>query len=252
MTISTHSLITFIDPNGRIYNLPVTPEEIRVNDGTRIIRSSVLSVGEITQLGERKAKSISFSSFFPEYNDTYVNSIATTVDLFSLPDPEEDLGLLDIEERINALTNIEVPGRLLHNSSQWIDIIQELRRNPVSVIITFPYVQQKFLISDFTYAAVGGSGREIEYTIDLVAFRDISIRTLESPIVGPRGTDFLDDPLVFNLSNFYTIVPGDTLVSISIKTGVDGTTLKSLNDIKDSSVQLLAGDVIDLGVPRLI
>ena len=197
MTISTHSLITFIDPNGRIYNLPVTPEEIRVNDGTRIIRSSVLSVGEITQLGERKAKSISFSSFFPEYNDTYVNSIATTVDLFSIPGPQEDLSQLDIEERVNALTNIEVPGRLLHNSSQWIDIIQELRRNPISVIITFPYIQQKFLISDFTYAAVGGNGREIEYTIDLVAFRDISIRTLESPVVGPRSTDFLDDPLVF-------------------------------------------------------
>ena len=252
MTTTTHSLITFLDPNGRIYNLPVTPEEIRVNDGTRIIRSSVLSIGEITQLGERRAKSISFSSFFPEYNDTYVNPIATTVDLFSLPGPQEDLGLLDIEERVNALTNIEVPGRLLHDSSQWIDIIQELRRNPVSVIITFPYIQQKFLISDFEYSAVGGGGREIEYSIDLVAYRDISIRTLESPVVGPTGTDVLDDPLVFNLSNFYSIVPGDTLVSISRKTGVDGTTIKSLNDIKDSSTQLVAGDVIDLGIPQLI
>ena len=48
----------------------------------------------------------------------------------------------------------------------------------------------------------------------------------------------MDDPLVFNLSNFYSIVLGDTIPLISRKTGVDAITLKLLNDIKDSSVQL--------------
>ena len=59
--------------------IPVNPNRISFTTGHRVIRPTVLGIGELNQVGPRKLKTIVWSSHFPEFTDTYVNYPASSL-----------------------------------------------------------------------------------------------------------------------------------------------------------------------------
>ena len=206
------SLISFISERIEdIYNLavlPVTPEEISVASGSKIIKTSLLSLGEVSQLGELKLDEISFSSFFPESEeDSYVNQ-----------------------------------NRRFLSPQQWVNLINMIRREPVYMIITLPHVEGSYFINDFQYRSVG-EGHDIYYSMQLVQNKTALIRKVDTRTNRVIGNTIPFDSYIYAENReFYTVVPGDTLETISLKVGVSVKTLRELNGIIDSSILSLLID----------
>lgn len=216
------SLITIFTPGGEAYELPVTPESILIDDGHKMVRSSIMSVGEIAQLGDKKLKEMSFSSFFPEYYDTYVNRISGEI-LGELVEPQ------------NFQDNID---RLRFSPGRWVEIIESMREEPVFVVVTFPVVRQFFWIADFRQSAIGGQGREINYEIRFVTYKELSIRTLRTRTAfTPPNREQVFFSTIPGDNEYYT-EPGDTLVTISRKTRVPVEFLRAANNIVDSTTDI--------------
>ena len=214
----SRNLITFSSNNNVVATLPVTPELINIRQGNRIIRSDLLTVGEVATLGAKRLQEISFSSFFPEYLDSYV--IITSV------------------------------PPVLDPPMVWVNRIQNMLRLPIFVIITDLRIAQRFFISDFTWWQNGGEGKDIRYSISLVEYKPIQIRSIFLGSPNDPFQSVIEYPFeatssttgIPSLDNkIYIVKAGDTLISISRKTYKELNLIKKINNIKDSSTELTVG-----------
>ena len=233
------------------YTLPVTPQQIEFKEGNHVITHSILSVGDIAQLGGRKLNKIRFSSFFPEFdNSFYVNKKPSFiplqqeyVDPFLFdPDVEGDLEIRPITGPTRSEFTIGSPQR-------WINIIKDLRDSEqvLRVMITYPEFEDEFVISNFMYSVVGGEGHDVRYTIDLVVYREVEIKSIRRYEFGQNYPTNKVSSRLFKLDNdSYIVRDDDTLISISRKTNVPVYRLRELNNIRDSSIDLLPGRIIYL------
>jgi hypothetical protein len=204
----------YLRRDGFQFLLPVTPESIIINDDNRIVKTDLLSLGEVSQLGSKPLRSITFTSFFPEFMDSYVN--------------------------------VTKPGLDVDSPRTWVDRINGLKNKTFLCIITNMIVFRCY-IQSFQYSSVGGQGKDINYTLSLIEVKFPSVRSINLDQLGESPpTQVTLIPFIFD-SPTYIVQRGDTLAIISRKTKIPMTTISSYNNIIDSSV-LAIGRVLNLPV----
>jgi len=234
---------------GIAHLLPVTPEIISVENTNKIVRTELLSVGEISQLGGRQLKQISFTSFFPEFPESYSSTIAT---LGSMTKTVET-----IVHGTTRRTQVTVPV-WEHTANEdspatWVQRIQELMTEKIFLAITHPPIVGDYYINDFQHSLVGGEGADITYSLTLIEARSSSIRSVDfdsslgEPVSQLTFAPYTKgDKTYIVRSNPNNESGVDELQDIALKAGRSVWALKHYNNIVDSSVPLREGGVIYL------
>ena len=138
LTSITHPKIPF---NTLI--LPVTPSVITVNQPQEVRKDMIINVGEATDIGIKKPKFISFSSFFTQHSDTYTN-----------------------------------PYRTLVSPEVWLEYFDYLREIIFFIGIAGLRISGRYILADFVYKQVGGVGDDIEYTVKFTRYVPVGIRNV--------------------------------------------------------------------------
>lgn len=125
--------------------LPVLPEKITYKHNSKNDTVNVSGLGEITILQDPSALVLSFESHFP-----------ARAHQGSIPNPLE-------------------PQR-------YIDKIEEWRssKKPIKFIVTGTQINAYFSVENFTYYEEGGDPDTLYYSIELKAYREVSVRKLEA------------------------------------------------------------------------
>lgn len=196
-----------------LYLLPVTPQIISVTNSQEIIRDVVVNSGEVSQLGNSKLKGLRFSSFFPQTMDSYVN--------------------------VHNESELDTP-------ETWIFRIQDFMTRPLLVIINNLPVYDSFIINSFTPSLIAGLGKEISYTLNLVQYRSVAVRSItfneQVATVFPR-VPIDSSSGDYSAVQTYVVKQGDTWASISQKLAVPVNKLFEFGP-RTNAFFLKAGDII--------
>ena len=170
---------------GRV-RIPVLPAEYTVTSEQENTSVTVCNLGEVTLLGKRKLRSISFSSFFPCYYDE---------------------GYCDCRS--------DKPQKM-------VERIEKMKRaGKVKLTITGTGINMYVTIESFEWGENDGTG-DMNYTLTMKEYRTVSIpsSTLvkEAP-AAPAATDTAtrEAPAAETATQSYTVKSGDTLSGIARK-----------------------------------
>ena len=214
------SLISFVTRQGINVTLPVTPQTIEVNDGNNIQTFSLMTVGEVAQIKEEKVKRIMFESWFPSYLGSYVN------------------GANHLQVGRNGLERID-----LRTPQEWVDLFDQIKSEPVWLFISFPQIIGNYLIESFNPRVIGGHGRDIHYSMNLVEFKQARIRSFNfTGLDQPAETSFFSPPIPNQRT--HQINTGETLIDVSRRYNIPVAALKYFNNITDSTKEIYPGKVI--------
>jgi nucleoid-associated protein YgaU len=172
----------FYGANKRL-QLPVNPPVISVSSPFGYEDVAVAGLGEITVIGDRLPKEITFSSFFPRnYNSTFC-------EYTSIPKPADA-----------------------------VEFIEDLRdrRKPIRLTITGTNINYLVTIREFdTEPERAGNPGDIYFTMTLKEYTEITIRKMgekkSSQSARPASTNTTASGTV------YTVKAGDTLSKIALR-----------------------------------
>ena len=211
------SYISFVTRQGIFLTLPVTPQTIEVNDGNNIQTFSLITVGEVAQIKEEKIKRIQFESWFPSYLGSFVNGI----------------------------------NRLQFRTPQeWVDLFDQIKSEPVWLFISFPQIVGNYLIENFNPRVIGGHGRDIHYSMNLVEFKQARIRSFDYTGIDQPAESTTFSPPIPN-QRTHQINAGETLIEVSRRYNIPVAALKYFNNITDSTKEIYPGRVIIISVERV-
>ena len=212
--------------DGTLFELPVLPEEISVDENQKIETVEVLSAGEIPIPGYQSLVTFSITSFLPTVKDG--NYISHGVD---------------------ALT-----------------IIDKLRRwkksnTPVRVVLTGMFganmknanVNELYLITDFKTSSSFGYETDIKYTIKFLEWKKLAPRKLEVPKPKPTEPEKKPPAVVTPPQpqrpattppkpkeapkRYHTVVWGDCLWMIARKYYGDGSQWRKIYEANKSKIK---------------
>ena len=137
----------FIEYDGQIVQFPVNPEEVELTGASGNNSVEIIRTGEITELGIRKLKELSFSSFFPANRNE--GSFIQTKNRFWTP-------------------------------TQYIQFIERIRneRQPCHFVITGTTINMTVSIEGFDYRHQAGNTADVYFTLDLKEFRPYDMRVV--------------------------------------------------------------------------
>ena len=165
--------------------LPVHPERLQVQNGSRNDSVDIVGLGEIVIMKSRPAFRLSFSSFFP-----------------AAPFP----GV-----QVQSLTP---PLTLVQKINEW-----KAGKKPIHFIVTSCGIDIYTAIENFTYYEDGGDPGTYQYTLDLREYREIAVRSVTVNSATQIATVEPQDsaPRVDNTvqPKTYTVKPGDCLYNIA-------------------------------------
>lgn len=187
------SISLFLKYGNRIVQLPVNPEAISVSIPGSNKGTTVVKLGEITNIGLVGLSSLTIDSFFPSYAYPFVNTAG------------------DFKE-----------------PQFYIDFIKEIRndRKPVRLIITGTEINMLVTIEDFGYDRRWGTD-DLDYSLKVKEYKEHTVRMLSS-LNGGYSTDSSGNvnPVSITNSNSdrpvekvtpktYTVISGDSLWKIA-------------------------------------
>lgn len=129
-------------PTGKLV-IPVTPAKYSIGDGQKNKVVDITQVGEALVFGMPKARTLSFSGFFPSTVHDYPFIVG------------------DILE----------PTACVEKITEW-----KAARKPVRVIITDSPINLQMAIMEFTYWEQDGS-RDIYYTLNFTEYKELNVPT---------------------------------------------------------------------------
>ena len=186
----------------RAFILPVTPEEISVSMPQGLRQDEIVNVGSITSFDIVKPTTIMFNSFFPEFNDTYVNS-GFTANVY--------------EKNVTAIRSDSLE---FSAPNVWVERIRSFFKKPLMVIVTGLNIIGNYLIESFNISQIGGTGGEIQYSMSLKQYANTKLRNINIFSVEATATrnNFTteDDGQWFT----YFVKRHDSAIKISQKTGI--------------------------------
>ena len=241
------SLITLSTLDDSIsFTLPVTPEEIDIIGGHNIKKHDIISSGVVAQLGPKRAIGVRFSSFFPEFIDSYINRVFN----YNLDYPVVKADLSTFDDLPTEFTQPFL-GQVsyIKNPIAWVRVLEEIQSQPLYLFIDYPLIHGKYLVSEFTYRIIGGEGKDIRYTLGFIQAREQSVKSADDLFIDK----YIRNDLSTRFSTFdkttYIVTENDTLERISRITDIPVSSLVNVNAIRDSSVDLFPGRVIYLERP---
>lgn len=184
--------------------LPLNPEVIQVSNGSQTETITVRGLGDYTIIGDPRLRQFSLNSQFP---DNYFPGCEYP----NIPLPRD------------AVTKIE----------KW-----KASGNPIRFIITNTPWNYAVTIEDFNYEEQGGDVDSLYYTLVLQEYRFIKARKLNTKkdkVTGVTKAAVKKTsarPVSKVATKTYTVVKGDSLSRIGIKTGVDWRVIADLNNLK--------------------
>lgn len=138
--VSGRRQIIIEGPTGRLV-IPVTPAKYIVGDGQKNKVVDITQVGEATVFGMSKARTLSFSCFFPSTVHDYPFVVGDYTD----------------------------PTACVEKLTEW-----KASRKPVRVIITDSPVNMQMAIMEFSYWEQDGS-RDIYYTLNFTEYKELNV-----------------------------------------------------------------------------
>ena len=187
--------------------LPVLPEEIAINRGTKNQNINIAGFGEITIIQSRPAVAFSFSSFFP-----------TTL--------------------FPGCSNLSygTPKTAVDKIINWKD-----SKKPVHFIVTGADIDMFCTIETFNTNETGGDVGTIYYSLALKEYREVNVRQVKVDIKTQVATM---DPSPSRVDNTfppktYRVKRGDCLWNIAQKylgSGSRYTQIKSLNNLSSNLI----------------
>ncbi len=207
MTISSYNMWLSFDGGKELFQIPVNPEKIDVNNGSSNQSINITDLGEITIIQGRKQIQFSFSSFFPK---TKFNGIS----VYELLSPN------DYVEKIE----------------RW-----KASKKPIQIVITGANIDIYCTIESFNYYHIGGDIGTIYYSISLKEYREVSIRKVNTDVANKVATVSENTRRVDNTikPSTYTVVKGDCLWNISHKFLGNGNRYKEImtvNTLKNTTI----------------
>lgn len=182
----------FAKYNDKIIQLPVNPEDITLEGGSKNDVITMVNEGELNNIGFSKLKELTIKSFFPFYPAPYVN----TNEGFEKP----DFYIKFFNDIITA-------------------------RKPFRLIVTDIDINMLVSIEDFQHTYQYGTD-DVDYELKLKEYREHNVKTLAAIIVSnnnknvtpvaPTNTNS-DRPVERPPVRTYTVVSGDSLWKIAQK-----------------------------------
>ena len=192
--------------NSRIrdfWNLPVTPTSITISDPNDVRRDVIVNFGEVTDIGIGKPSQISFSSFFPVFDDTF------------------------------TIGAVNPNGTMITTPDEWITRFKSLKQKIILLNIMGMNISGKYIMADdFTYRSIGGTGGDIDYTVSFLEHKPVSIRSA-SP--GSENILLIDNRENYGLeeTQVYLVRENDTWSSIANKFKVNTIDLAKHNRVSN-------------------
>lgn len=195
--------------------LPVTPSLINIGRPQNNRRDVIINIGEIADIGKSMPEMISFSSFFPALNDTYVQ-------IASNPELREGL----------------------YSPESWLQYFGSLEQKKLHVIISTMAVGGLYLLDDFRLKKIGGTGGDIDYDVRFVKYTPIFIKKVDidsEVAIEISNTRNIQAESIRN--NQYIVKLNDTWSSIANKFRVTALELRQINN-RINLYDLVVGDVL--------
>lgn len=165
------------------FRFAVLPPEYELASESNNTQVTVNSLGEISLLGKRRLKNVSFSSFFPGQKYSFC-------EYSSFPAPMESVRLIE-DMKNNGVLHITMTG------------------TPVNMDCT---------IESFTWGENDGS-KDINFTLELKEYRKVKLKTKEQKEPVPQTQKVTpavtERPAKEVASTTYTVVKGDNLSRIA-------------------------------------
>ena len=205
-------IFPFVPELPEIMYLPVTPSIITVDNPQGVRKDLIVNVGEVADIGPRKPNMVSFSSFFPQYQDTYTN-----ITPFIPPEPP----------------------------IVWVKRFELLKDSFFRLVITGFNINDLYILdNNFSYKMVGGVGDDIEYSVKFIRHQPLAIRNVN--INEEFALEVGNIRNVFSSRNNeerYTVKINDTWSSIANKHNTSPNDLRSYNN-KINIFDLVVGDIV--------
>ncbi len=168
-------------PNGTKSRLPVLPDSINISNDSQNESVNIAGVGEVTILQDPLAKSISFSSFFPAQESSFVE----------YPNPSKPW---EFVERIEMFKESKKPIRFLVTGT------------PINMAVS---------IESFPLSESGGGVGDIYYDLTLKEYQFVSPRKIDTK--GKVSIATSKRPDTKPKAKTHAVKPGDTLWAIAKK-----------------------------------
>ena len=175
----------YLKVNDKQVRLPILPSNFERQTSASVSTSKVVGLGDVAMFNGNGLSKITLESFFP--NRAY---------------------------SFNTYSPVPKPYDMIH-------ILKEAKNKgiPTRLIITGTDINQLMLITDLNYGEQDSTG-DVYYTIDLIEYRNISIKNLTSGTTTgtTTGTTRPTDPSTgSNTTKTYKVVKGDCLWNIAKK-----------------------------------
>ena len=207
-------------PGNQMRVLPVTPSIITVGRPQNNRKDVIINIGEIADIGRSMPEMISLGSFFPAHNDTYVHPASN---------PEIREGL--------------------YSPESWLQYFGLLEQRKLHLIITSMAVGGLYLLDDFSYKKIGGTGGDIDYNVRFIEYTPIFIKAVdidnEVAIEVSNTRNIQADSL---RNNQYAVKLNDTWSSIANRFGVTALELRQRNN-RINLYDLVVGDILTIPSP---
>lgn len=181
----------------KVILLPINPGTFSVNGGQTVNTSEIVGVGEISQIGNSRLKTIQFASYFPKH---YSSNCSTLVPF----EPYEYVKILE----------------------QW-----QRSGRPIRLIITDTPVNMAVAIQEFQYSEEGGS-RNVNYNISLIEYKFLKTHTIEGVI----NNSNIGRPQNKSNGNVYIVKKGDSLYKIAKLTTGDGSNWEKIYELNKKTI----------------
>lgn len=167
--------------------IPVLPDELEVTSPGKNEKTTVLGMGEVLLLREKGLQSISWESFFPAHDGSYVSG-----------------GMI-------------APGRAVERLQKARD-----KRKPIRLLLIGPDfdINSSMAVESFKYKERGGEAGDIYYSITLTEYKDPSPAKITLPAAPEETTATAQEPARSGApeiaeSKTYTVQSGDSLWAIA-------------------------------------
>ncbi|CAM3206510.1 phage baseplate protein [Lactiplantibacillus plajomi] len=146
--MAKHVGIYLTDSKNSTFELPVNPEEIQISSETDDATETVVKLGEVNVLGEKKLRTVEIESILP-VKTAGVNYVTAT--------------------------------KPLSSAQKYIDRILKIQksRKPVRLVLSGSKISLKMTIAKFTYGFKNANSDEYTYTLSLTEYRTYKARKMK-------------------------------------------------------------------------
>lgn len=209
----------FLKYDNLIVQLPVLPESLQLQTNSTNTTSSIVKLGEVTNIGIKGLKGLTIDSFFPQHIAPYVQTSGKF---------QEPQFYLDFIERVRE------------------------DRKPIRLVVTDTEINMMVTIESFSYSRRWGTD-DIDYSLSLKEYRTQSIRKLTITATNQANTSATaNNSTVGKVSTVggtssrpvekvkpktYTVLAGDSLWLIAKKVLGDGNKWNSIYNLNKNIIK---------------